>query len=48
MASEDRELRHAQQLEGEMLEVTAGARCSRDSDPNGERSRTVHSIGGAR
>ena len=48
MASEDRELRHAQQLEGEMLEVTAGARCSRDSDSDGEPSRSAPNIGGAR
>jgi len=48
MASEDRELRHAHQLEGEMLDVTAGASCSRDSDPNGEPSRTAPNMGGAR
>lgn len=48
MVSGDRELRHAHQLEGGMLEVTEGARCSRDSEPDGERSRTVRSIGGAR
>lgn len=48
MASEDRELRHAHQLEGGILEVTAGATCFRDSDPDGERSRTVHGLGGAR
>jgi hypothetical protein len=48
MASGDRELRHAHQLEGGMLEVTAGAKCSRRPAPDGERSRTVHSLGGAR
>jgi len=48
MASEDRELRHAHQLKGEVLELPAGARCSRDSGPDGERSRTAPNIGGAR